>query len=374
MAQRRRVSGWRQMRKTQLVRALVKANGVKAGGAKANGAKTVSAVAKKSPTKAAAKSKSTKTLASKAVARSKAHSTKQKPRSPQSIARVRRAMAAQDRRKNLASGKPGTVKRDRLVVMVRDAYWLHAYWELRPESIQRAEAAMGQDWHGAKPVLRVLDVGSGSTTSAAERVLRDIDIHGGAHNWYVNVDQSLSYRLEIGYLARSGRFFALGRSNVVSTPKAGASDVVDENWNSVVADFDRIFALSGGYNQAGNSHELQELFEERLQRPMGSPFTTRYGRGLEGVVNGSKEKFEFDLDAELLVFGKTRPDAHVTLSGDPVAIRPDGSFTMRFNLPNARMVIPAVSSSADGVEQRTIVLAIERNTKVLEPLVRDAND
>lgn len=357
MAQRRRVSGWRQMRKTQLVRALSKA--------------TMPA-AKKPAAKTAAKSKPRKPLATKT--KSKA-SAKSKPRSPHVVARLRKAIAQQDRRKNLASStRPGAYKRDRLVVMVRDAFWLHAYWELRPESIQRAEAAMGQDWHGARPVLRLLDVGSGSTSSAAERVLRDIDIHGGAQNWYVNVNESLSYRLEIGYLAANGRFFALGRSNVVTTPKAGSSDVVDENWSSVAANFDRIFALSGGYKQAGNSHELQELFEERLRRPMGSPFTTRFGRGLDGIVNGSKEKFEFELDAELLVFGATRPDAHVTLSGEPVAVRPDGSFTMRFNLPNARMVIPAVACSADGVEQRTIVLAIERNTKVMEPLLRDAND
>ena len=33
-----------------------------------------------------------------------------------------------------------------------------------------------------------------------------------------------------------------------------------------------------------------------------------------------------------------------------------------------------VASTPDGVEQRTIVIAIERNTKVLEPMVRESND
>jgi len=33
-----------------------------------------------------------------------------------------------------------------------------------------------------------------------------------------------------------------------------------------------------------------------------------------------------------------------------------------------------VASAANGAEQRTIVLAVERNTKVMEPLVREAND
>jgi hypothetical protein len=91
-------------------------------------------------------------------------------------------------------------------------------------------------------------------------------------------------------------------------------------------------------------------------------------------VPGKKRGFLFDMDAELIVFGKTEPDAHVTLQGDPVKLREDGSFTVRFSMPNCRQVIPAVACSANGVEQRTIVLAVERNTKTMEPVVRDGNE
>ena len=52
-------------------------------------------------------------------------------------------------------------------------------------------------------------------------------------------------------------------------------------------------------------------------------------------------------------------------------LRPDGSFTVRMSLPDRRQVIPVIASSPDGVEQRTIILAVERNTKVLEPVIRD---
>ena len=38
-------------------------------------------------------------------------------------------------------------EQDRLVVMVRDPYWLHAYWELAPRSVERAQSALGQHWH-----------------------------------------------------------------------------------------------------------------------------------------------------------------------------------------------------------------------------------
>ena len=36
--------------------------------------------------------------------------------------------------------------------------------------------------------------------------------------------------------------------------------------------------------------------------------------------------------------------------------------------------VKRANSSANGGEQRTIVLAVERNTKVMEPVVRDPNE
>ncbi|MBL8827807.1 MAG: hypothetical protein JNM18_12590 [Planctomycetaceae bacterium] len=43
-------------------------------------------------------------------------------------------------------------------------------------------------------------------------------------------------------------------------------------------------------------------------------------------------------------------------------------------MPNARQVIPAVACSIDGLEQRTVVLAVERNTKVMEPVCKDTSE
>jgi hypothetical protein len=43
------------------------------------------------------------------------------------------------------------------------------------------------------------------------------------------------------------------------------------------------------------------------------------------------------------------------------------------HLPDKRQVLPVVASSADGIESRTVVLAVERNTKTMEPIVLDHN-
>jgi hypothetical protein len=269
---------------------------------------------------------------------------------------------------------PAGYGKDRIVLMVRDPYWLHCYWELTRQAVQRAEAALGQEWHSARPILRLLDVGGHETSNAPESILRDIDIHGGCNNWYIDVgNPPRSFRVDIGYLSRSGRFYVLARSNVVSTPRAGVSDVLDENW----ADFDsrqadRIYAMSAGYDPTASSLELKQLFEERLRRPLGSPAVTSFGSG--AWLTGRGRKFWFQLDAELIVYGATEPRARVTLQGEPVKLRPDGTFTMRFSLPDSRQIIPAVATSADGVEERTIVLAVERNTKQLEPMIHDTGD
>src|SRR5712692_8840743 len=264
--------------------------------------------------------------------------------------------------------------KDRIVVMVRDPYWLHCYWELTRHAIQRAEAALGQDWHGAKPILRLLDVTSQDTTNSAESTVRDIDIHGGCNNWYIDVaNPPRSYRVDNGYLSPRGRFFVLARSNVVTTPRAGVSDVIDENWADIdPKKADRIYAMSGGFDPTASSLELKQLFEERLRRPMGSPAITSFGSG--AWLPGRGRKFWFQLDAELIVYGATEPKARVTLQGEPVHLRPDGTFTMRFSLPDSRQIIPAVAVSGDGVEERTIVLAVERNTKQLEPMIHDVNE
>jgi hypothetical protein len=254
---------------------------------------------------------------------------------------------------------------DRLVVMVRDPYWLHANWELSQRGVHRARAAMGGNWFQAKPILRLFQVSEDNSSTRA----RDIPIHGGVNHWYLDVqDPPLSYRLEIGYLAADDSFYCLARSNTVSTPPAGTSDAVDKNWADVAEHADRIYAMSGGYSTDGTSRELQELLEERLNRPLGSPIETRYGRGAGGWQT---QTMEFAVDAEVIVYGAVDHDAHVTLKGEPIALRGDGTFTVRISMPNRRQVIPIVASSSDGTLQRTISMVVERNTKILELVHRD---
>jgi hypothetical protein len=351
LARKKGVAGWHGMRKEELIEALA--------AIKNNSSRKKPRVAQPQPQKAAARNTSGGTSSAE----------EQVERSKFDV-----GVPTKDLSAKVPKHLPAGYGKDRIVVMVRDPYWLHAYWELTRNAIQRAEAALGADWHGAKPILRLLDVSAHDTTSTSESVIRDIDIHGGCNNWYIDVSSPpRSFRVDIGYVTTRGRFYALARSNVVSTPRANVSDLIDENWSDIdTKKADRIYAMSGGFDPTASSLELKQLFEEKLHRPMGSPAVTSFGSG--AYPPGRMRKFWFQLDAELIVYGATEPTARVTLQGEPVKLRPDGTFTMRFSLPDSRQIIPAVAASGDGVEERTIVLAVERNTKQLEPLLHDVNE
>lgn len=264
--------------------------------------------------------------------------------------------------------------KDRIVLLVRDPYWLQACWDVTRQSVLRAKAALAEHWHTAEPVLRLIEVETGPTTSASERMAREIAVHGGVKNWYVDVkDSPKSYRVELGYRAATGRFFVLSRSNVVTTPRPGSIDAIDENWADIAENYEKIYALSGGYEPSTAGGDLQELFEEQLRRPMGSPLVAQISSdGSEPVLRRDKD-FDFEVDAEMIIYGSASEGAHVALSGEPVRLRSDGTFTVRMSMPDRRQLLPIVASSRDGTQQRTIVLAVERNTKVMEPLSRESD-
>jgi hypothetical protein len=297
--------------------------------------------------------------------RSSTLTAKSRGQRPSTLTPSAEAMQKRDLTQTNNDGKEG---QDRFVLLVRDPHWLQAIWEFSRGTIQRAEAALGAEWHRAVPILRVLDVSGHDATSRSETRLQDITIHGGVNFWYVPIDSiSRSYRLQIGYLTTGGRFEIFGRSNVVTPPPPGTPGTISGGWDDLNGEYQRVFALSGGYSESSMHSPIRDLLEERLGRPIDS-WDGQLSLN-ESDSNAPKPggHLPLTLHAELVIHGITLPDARVSVVEEPARLKPDGTFQVRLALEDGRHLIRTVASRADGSAERTVIFSIERNTKELEP-------
>ena len=346
-------------------------------------AKRSGAKSPKSAVRTVASAKPKKLARPKTDSKKSSVSSPKKPTSPRVLKQIRELQLQRDSDKNI-SFRPTMIRppgakepvwekepqKDCIALFVRDSYWLQVSWDITRQAIERAKAAMAEKWHAANPVVRLLRLDDGGTTNTAETVERDIPIHGGLRNWYIDwTGEPATFRAMIGYLA-GNRFHAICESNIVKTPAGGTAEDVDEHWSDMGPQSERIFALSGGYDAETETSEMKELFEERLHRSLGAPALAKLGAGVDTPFR-RKDEFHFDMDIELVLYGSTVPDGYLTLNGEPITLREDGTFVLRMPFPDRRQVLPAVACSRDGSHQRTIVVAVERNTKVMEPLEKE---
>ena len=385
LAQRRGVTGWKTLKKDELVAALTavksapasKPPAPKSPAAKSSVAKPV----RKSPV-IANSNKSHKVQVSPAPLQLKRAAPSQPSKSV--VRKGRTTLTAKSRGKRNSTITPNAeavLKRDlaratsaekeghdRFVVLVRDPHWLQAVWEFSRATIQRAEAALGTEWHRSTPILRVFDVSGHDATSRSEARLQDVPIHGGVNFWYVPIDgQPRTYRLQIGYLTPAGKFQVVARSNTVTPPRPGTPGTMSGGWDDLNGEYQRIFALSGGYSESSSQSPLRELLEEKLGRTMENWNGHSSAEDHESSQSLNPHgRLPLVFHAELILHGITSPDARVTVVDEPANVKPDGSFQVRLALEDGRHLIQTVVSRPDGSSQRTIILSVERNTKELE--------
>ncbi|MDO4585726.1 MAG: DUF4912 domain-containing protein [Planctomycetia bacterium] len=263
----------------------------------------------------------------------------------------------------------GRKANDQLLLMVRDPFWLHAYWEISSELVERIRAAMGPLWHTSDPVLRLFKVSSDNVGSIRREYLSDIRIHGGINNWYIDVtDPPCSFLVEIGYLTRDKKFFNLITSNIVETPQCYVHDAFghpDVSWMGVPSDF------CAGYFTGTQQHFENVILSQETQKESFGLSSTPVSIVPFKEV---KRNFDLDVDAEIVIRGKTEPGVQLAIKGEAIRLKDDGSFSIRYHLPERRHVYPIVAISPDGIETQTVILAIERNTKVLETVLKDDED
>ena len=106
--------------------------------------------------------------------------------------------------------------------------------------------------------------------------------------------------------------------------------------------------------------EVPEMLAEalRLARPEAPSSLEVAERPVAG-----RKGFWLKVNAELIIYGSTEPDANVTIGGRAIRLRPDGSFSYRFALPDGAYELPVVAISRDGDDGRAAELRFSRATR-----------
>ncbi|MDP3791137.1 MAG: DUF4912 domain-containing protein [Candidatus Omnitrophota bacterium] len=251
---------------------------------------------------------------------------------------------------------------NKIVVLVRDPWWIFAYWEIqRGKEDAIIKRIKSEDDEVLKSILRVYDVTDISFTGSNAHSYFDIDLKGLANTWYINVGSpDRSWLVDIGIITKKGKFYLLARSNTVRTPRYGMSDKLDAEWMMPEDEYWKMFGLSGGFGIGKGSLEVREMFNKKLEEQISS---AQISSGASFYRKPEGRKFWLVVNTELIVYGATEPDAKVTIQGKPIDLRPDGSFTLRSALPDGKQVIPVEATSCDGIDKRKITPVVTRKTE-----------
>jgi hypothetical protein len=151
------------------------------------------------------------------------------------------------------------------------------------------------------------------------------------------------------------------RSNIVTTPLEGPSWITDEEWAVPDELFAKLYTSAVGLG--GSPVKIKKPWLELQKRQFASGGISSAGISPVKKREELKRKFWLIVNTELIVYGATQPDARVNVSGKPISLRADGTFSLRFALPDGKQVIPVHAKSYDGIDERTITPVVTKETK-----------
>ena len=299
----------------------------------------------------------------------------------------------------------------KLLLVARDPHWLYTHWDLAPEKQQHYNA-QSADHH---LVVRLQPGTLAGHTSS------EIHVHPESRSWFIQVDRAATqYSAELGYYPANRQWVTVATSAPVVTPpdavsadktlrfatipievppreftapgeparshapgdaslpapresafpqqtrRAQAPPFALQQERALAAVFHRYRILQ----EPASSAEIPELIRSPLEGEAPSPpieFPASPGGPIQGISSplGSEEfpleGFRLNLNAELVLYGATEPDASLTIGGQPIALRPDGTFSFRFSLPDGDYELSVSARSARG-DSREAALKFTRRT------------
>lgn len=249
-----------------------------------------------------------------------------------------------------------------LVLMQKDPNWMQAFWEVSEERIKAAKKGKG------KLVLRLFDISNDLTVKRNKKLkFHDIEVPADARSWYVENKATQNCAAALGVVA-AGKFEPLVEAGPMQTFTLEGSEV---NTDNVFVRASLGGATLGGFGSSGLSSMSAKNWLESLSSSSGSMFSGALSSAAlksnklelpKDSVNYGKDFFLW-VKTRLIVYGGTRPDAHLQVRGEPFPLNPDGTFSFEEDLPDVTKIIPVFATDKDGDFPTTIVPIVVKRTE-----------
>ncbi|WP_290763241.1 DUF4912 domain-containing protein [Fibrobacter sp. UBA4297] len=340
--------------------------------------------AKAAPAKKTVKAKAEK--AEKPATKAAAKTAKVSEKTAKSVAAAKKVVKAATKAKKVdvevvetpngsTSSPTGTVKKasapealpqsfdaEYLVLMQKDPNWMQAFWEVSEERIKAAKKGKG------KLVLRLFDISNDLTVKRNKKLkFHDIEVPADARSWYVENKATQNCAAALGVVA-AGKFEPLVEAGPMQTFTLEGSEV---NTDNVFVRASLGGATLGGFGSSGLSSMSAKNWLESLSSSSGSMFSGALSSAAlksnklelpKDSVNYGKDFFLW-VKTRLIVYGGTRPDAHLQVRGEPFPLNPDGTFSFEEDLPDVTKIIPVFATDKDGDFPTTIVPIVVKRTE-----------
>ena len=257
---------------------------------------------------------------------------------------------------------PQSFDAEYLVLMQKDPNWMQAFWEVSEERIKAAKKGKG------KLVLRLFDISNDLTVKRNKKLkFHDIEVPADARSWYVENKATQNCAAALGVVA-AGKFEPLVEAGPMQTFTLEGSEV---NTDNVFVRASLGGATLGGFGSSGLSSMSAKNWLESLSSSSGSMFSGALSSAAlksnklelpKDSVNYGKDFFLW-VKTRLIVYGGTRPDAHLQVRGEPFPLNPDGTFSFEEDLPDVTKIIPVFATDKDGDFPTTIVPIVVKRTE-----------
>ena len=255
-----------------------------------------------------------------------------------------------------------------LVLMQKDPNWMQAFWEVSEGRIKSAKKGKG------KLVLRLFDISNDLTVKRnKKRKFHDIVVPADARSWYVENKSTENCMATLG-IVTGNKFEPLVEAGPMQTFSLEGSEVKTDD---VFVRASLGGATLGGFGSSGLSSMSAKNWLENALNSLSSSSGSMFSGALSSaaLANGSN-KLELPKDSvnygkdfflwvktRLIVYGGTRPDAHLQVRGEDFPLNPDGTFSFEEDLPDVTKVIPVFATDKDGDFPTTIVPIVVKRTE-----------